>query len=149
MGYSTDFKGVLEFTSEATGPQLTRLSSILGVDIRDLPDLEKVGGAFWYGIDLEITADFAGLQWDGSQKTYSMADIVNTVIRFMREVWPDWGLRGRLDAQGEVVGDVWALEVRPGGMAKKIAYRLDGREVTCPHCRERIILDGKLVKGED
>lgn len=146
MGYTANFKGTLKFTSEPTGPQLAHLNRILGQDIRDLDWVEKQGDDYWYHFDLELTPDFDGVRWSGAEKTYGMVEVVNTVLYEMRKKWPDFGLSGRLDAQGEEVGDVWALEVSEGGLARKIEYRLEGREVECPHCEETFILDGNLVE---
>jgi len=150
MGYSTQFNGKLEFTSEITGPQLLGLSKILGKDRRDHPAWPKVGGNdYWFFVDLQVTEDFTGLEWDGAEKAYGMVEVVNTILAIMRKDFPGFGLEGRLDAQGEDIGDVWALEVSEGGTARKVPYELQGRRVECPRCHEEFVLDGTLVEVED
>lgn len=36
-----------------------------------------------------------------------MDRLVNVVIKTMRQTWPNFGLSGQLQAQGEEIGDVW------------------------------------------
>lgn len=145
MGYSTQFAGELLFTTEATASQLARLNQILGEDKRDHEDWPIEDG-YWYHVDLELTKDFTGIKWDGMEKTGDMVAIVNTVLALMRQEWPDFGLSGRMDAQGEEVGDVWALVVEAGGVAQKIELLLEGRRVECPHCEEEFVLDAKVTE---
>lgn len=145
MGYSTQFKGTLSFTEEVTGPQLARLGEILGEDRRDHAEWNVPGDTFWCHVDLEVTSDFTGIRWNDSEKTHGMDELVRLVIRLMRERWPDFGLSGRMDAQGDELGDVWALTVE-GGSVTKIKYALVGREVECPECEARFVLDGELVE---
>lgn len=150
MGYSTSFSGKLLFTSEVTGPQLARLSKILGEDRRDHPSWPHLDDDnHWAHVDLMVSEDYGGLEWDGSEKTYGMISIVNTVLAVMQKEFPDFGLVGRMDAQGEEIGDVWAVDVPNGGIARKIEYKLEGRQIDCPRCGESFVLDGELVELED
>lgn len=143
MGYSTSFSGELKFSTELTASQLAYLSSLLDEDRRDHPEW-KAPDAFYY-VALELTEDFSGLRWNGQEKTYGMDAIVNTVIRLMRERWEDFGLVGRMDAQGEDIGDVWAL-IAEGDSARKLQLMLEGRHVECPHCEQEFVLDAKVIE---
>ena len=89
MGYSTDFSGQLLFTHELTVDELTEVSKFLGEDCREHPEWES-NGMTW--IDLELTNDNKGLQWDGSEKTYDLTEKVNMIIKEMSKMYPDFGL---------------------------------------------------------
>lgn len=141
MGYTTKFTGMLEFASEVTVPQLAVLDTVLGEDRRDHPEWEFDSPAGFYFIDLELAEGYSGLRWSGDEKSHGMVQAVNTVLRIMRKTWPEFGLSGRMDAQGEEVGDVWALVVEPGGEARKVEMRLEGRRVECPECEHEFVLD--------
>lgn len=106
MGYTTKFSGVLKFVNPITPEQILKLQTILGEDCRDHPEW---GARHLSYIDLKITKDSAGLQWDGSEKTYDLPEKVNVVIDQMQKEFPEFALTGRLLAQGEEVGDVWHL----------------------------------------
>lgn len=138
MGYSTEFQGELKFTRELTSEQLDALSDMLHEDCRDYPEWEAPG---LYYIDLELTADESGLQWDGSEKTYFMDQLVNVVITQMRKRWPDFGLTGSLMAQGENIEDRWMLFIGEDGLAHKQSVVMTGKTITCPHCDERFELE--------
>jgi hypothetical protein len=111
MGYSTKFKGALRFDSEITVPQMVKLDSILREDVRDHPEWNVPKDLYLSYVDLEITNDLTGLKWDGSEKTYGMADLIALVIRLMQEEFPDFSLSGTLFAQGDEVGDVYTIVV--------------------------------------
>ena len=100
MGYSTQFEGVLYFTNPPSAAQLTVLQSMF-----DDYDLR---------IDLEITRDGVGLEWNGAEKTYEMVESVNYILETMQKEWPDFGLRGELLAQGEDIHDRWRLKIVNG-----------------------------------
>ncbi len=134
MGYTTHFKGALSFVTEPHACQLAAINAMCGEDCRNHPEWEATG---LYHIDLELTSDFSGIQWDGSEKTYDMDELVNLVIRQMRKRWPDFGLTGSLLAQGEDVEDRWSLVIGDDGMAKKVSLAVSGQIITCPHCEAR------------
>lgn len=139
MGYSTKFSGELKFTVEPTASQLAALKSMCGEDCREHPEWNATG---IYYIDLELTDDFSGLRWNGAEKTYYLDKLVNVVICEMRKKWPDFGLSGALEAQGEDVEDRWALSIGEDGFAYKTPIALTGKVVTCPHCGDRFALEG-------
>jgi hypothetical protein len=138
MGYTTNFIGELKFTREATAPQLAALNAMLDEDCRDHPEWNAPD---LYEIDLELTDQFDGLRWNGAEKTYDMDKLVNVVLRVMREKWPDFGLAGEMQAQGEDVSDRWALVIGPDGWAAKLKYAPSGKTVRCPHCDETFSLE--------
>jgi hypothetical protein len=139
MGYTTEFKGELRFTRELTGKELAAVSNMLGEDCRDHPEW-GTGDSLSY-IDLELTNDFGGLKWDGSEKTYDLEKKVNVLIKQVRKEVPDFGLTGSLLAQGESVDDRWALVIGENGFATRQEVALSGKVVTCPHCDEKFVLE--------
>jgi len=130
MGYTTEFKGVLHFTSELKASQLAYLGTILGEDRRDHPEW-NASEEFYY-IDLELTADFAGLKWNGAEKSYGMVDQVKAILRLMSDKYLDFGLSGKLSAQGEERSDTWVLLV-DGDSVIRQEIVIEGL-VKCPDC---------------
>jgi len=70
-------------------------------------------------IDLALLPDNSGIQWDGSEKTCNMPELVNVIITQMRREFPDFGLSGVMTAQRSYVGDLWELIIAEDGFAKK------------------------------
>lgn len=137
MGYSTEFKGELRFTKELTAKQLAKIKTFLGEDCREHPEWGNVGLSY---IDLELTDDFDGLKWNGSEKTYDLVEKVNLLIDNVKKKYPDFGLSGNLVAQGEDLEDRWVLSIENGkAVERKTAIK--GRKVTCPHCDEEFLLE--------
>jgi hypothetical protein len=116
MGYSTDFDGALHFATEPTVSQIAHLRGILGEDVRDHAHWPKTQDFFY--IDLELTDDLMGVQWNGAEKTGGLCEQVNYVTTLMRQKWPDFAFAGKLDAQGEERGDAWQLVIDASGVAK-------------------------------
>jgi hypothetical protein len=150
MGYSTDFYGSLDFTQPLTPDQKLKLKEFLGEDIRDHEDWTK-GTEFedkWLtNIDLRLTEDMKGLEWDESEKTYDLVEKVNLILFHMRKLWSDFGLKGRMDARGESSDDTWVLAIDDSGKAICIdapVLAVDTK-ITCPHCQT----DFKLEEGMD
>jgi len=139
MGYSTEFKGVLRFTKELTREQLVKVKSFCGEDCRDHPEWEDAEGLAY--IDLELSADFTGLKWNGAEKTYNMVDVINLIIVNMKKDFPDFGLKGSLFAQGEEFDDVWRLCFNEDDFAEKEDIIITGKRITCPHCEEDFIYE--------
>jgi hypothetical protein len=139
VGYSTEFKGVLKFTADLPASQLGRLNEFLGKDCRDYPEW---GCPHLTYIDLEITDDFSGLQWDGGEKSYDMVDKINMILLRMREEYPEFGLIGKLQAQGEDFDDRWVLTFDDNGKAIRQDLMIVGEILECPYC------GGKFEKEE-
>lgn len=112
MGYNTTFSGVLKFTDmPLCVEELTMLSNILGEDVRDHPEWDVPEDLWISYVDLKTTPDLTGLKWSGDEKTYGMEHLIPLVIRLMRVNFPEFGLEGRLFAQGEEAGDVYYIDV--------------------------------------
>lgn len=137
MGYTTKFVGELKFTKELTDSQLAKLKTYLGEDCRSHPEWGSPNMSY---IDLELLGDFSGICWDGSEKTYDLEQKVNLVIEQMQKEYPDFGLDGKLRAQGEDIEDLWWLTMI-NGVAERKDIELTGRKVECPHCGEHFILE--------
>ncbi|CAB1065535.1 hypothetical protein D1BOALGB6SA_10332 [Olavius sp. associated proteobacterium Delta 1] len=145
IGYSTDFQGELKFKNELTASQIAHLKKFLGEDRRDIDFADdakvyKSDKEYWYHIDLEFNDDFSGLRWNGSEKTYSLPEIVNFLTEQMRMKWPEFELTGKMAAQGEEIDDRWELVMKKG-VATKVDVMVKGKKVTCPHCEEDFLLE--------
>jgi hypothetical protein len=112
MGYTTEFNGDLKFTCKMTPEMFEHLNIICGEDVRDHKDWkvpqDSYGPAF-YHIDIETNRDNSGIQWNGTEKSYSMEKQVEFTMEWMKEKYSDFGLVGVMEAQGEEVGDHWFL----------------------------------------
>lgn len=143
MGYTTEFKGVLKFKNELKASELAYMKKFLGGDIRDHDEWEKneFSERLFCSIDLELTDDFSGIQWNGQEKSYKMKDQVNYIISQMRKISFDFGLVGKFAAQGEDVEDRWELIINENGYADAIKLETTGRKIQCPHCGEYFLID--------
>lgn len=139
MGYSTDFYGTLKFTEDLTGSQLAYLKTFFGEDPGDHPEWIKPDSNYGY-LQYELTKDFSGIEWDGSEKFYYAVEACNLIIANMKAKYPLFGLTGSLEARGEEVGDVWTLAIIDG-KAKHVDRLNVGDTVTCPHCQEKFLLE--------
>jgi hypothetical protein len=144
MGYSTKFTGELKFTTEASAPQLAALKAIMGEDCREHPEWNAPN---LYYIDLELNDDFTGIKWDGAEKTYKLENLVNVLLRVMREKWPQFGLTSALSAQGEDMEDRWELQMGEDGLAHKMEVAMTGKIVTCPITGQSIAPYGALISA--
>lgn len=147
MGYNTQFKGELKFTSEPTIPMLAKLNTLLGADPREHPEW-GAGRDSGY-IDLVLTKDLTGLRWDdGCEKTYFLDTSVNIVIQQMRKEFPQFGLKGVLLAQGEDIEDRWELYIGEDGLAHKRPVPMPGTKIKCPHCSRSFYHGSPVSEGE-
>jgi hypothetical protein len=140
MGYSTNFRGVLKFKENITVAQLSKVKGFLGRDCRDHPEWGHTNLTY---IDLKLTDDFSGLEWDGSEKTYDLADKVNLIIDQLRADHPEFGLTGELAAQGEDIEDRWILCFDKNGTAVRRDVPSLGQIITCPDCGHKFELEPK------
>jgi hypothetical protein len=145
MGYSTNFKGELEFEKPLTSDALGYLNGFLSQDRRDIgldgDGLYKQGyGSYWYHIDYELLPDFSGIRWNGAEKSYDMDGIANFLIDTMKARYPDFGLTGKLVAQGDDVDDRWELVIKDG-RAVKVETKPTGAAIICPHCEGKVYVD--------
>lgn len=138
MGYSINWEGSLRFVSELTNRELAHLSAYFGEDVRDHPDWGLDRWDDFTHLNLKLTPEFDGVEWDGSEKTNGMANMINFLIQEMQKIKPDFGLEGVMQGQGEEWGDKRVIRFIDG---KAVEQRLkaQGEEVTCPHCEETFI----------
>lgn len=125
MGYTTTFKGILKFKKELNASQLSYLKNM----IEETKDRE---------MDIELSKDFSGLQWNGTEKTYDLIKDINFIINNMKEKYSDFELIEKLKAQGEEFDDIWELIIKDGKAVKKELI-VTGKEITCPHCEKKSI----------
>jgi hypothetical protein len=137
MGCTTKFTGHLSFTRELTASELAVVSSFFNEDCRDHPDWVSFGETLFY-IDLKLTKDFSGIEWDGSEKTYFLDKLINVLITEVKKKIHDFGLSGSMDAQGEDIDDAWTLLINDEGFAENIKRVVIG-VVECPECQHRFI----------
>ena len=93
------FHGKLEFTR--------KLSE------KELHSLQKVLGAYR---PLTISDDERGLVYC-SEKTYSMIQELNQIIKDARKAIPDFGLKGELAAETEFEPGLWFVKIGDDGLA--------------------------------
>lgn len=123
MGYSTTFEGSLKFTADLPIKALTKLTKILGEDCREHPEW---GPTSVTHIDLKLCEDFTGIEWNGSEKTYNLPEAIRLVIVLMQKDYPNFGLVGSLEAQGEDADDQWSLICYENAIAIKEKEKDDG-----------------------
>jgi len=146
MGYSTSFEGELKFTRELKASEIVALKKYLGQDRRNIgyadPTIYKNGkyGSYWYHIDYELNDDLTGIRWNQREKSYEMEYIAQWLIDEMRKVIPDFGLEGRMSAQGEDVDDRWVLIASGEGVVKHEVV-ISGPKIICPHCEGVVIVE--------
>lgn len=136
MGYCTDFQGALKFSRKMVGKELFIIKQYLGEDLRDHPEWGDFKDSYGYGMthmDFDLSSDFNGIEWNGSEKTYYLTEKVNILIKLVQKDIPDFSLEGQLIAQGEEWDDRWILK-----MKDNVAFKEDvvivGDKVTCPEC---------------
>jgi len=108
MGYTTKFEGRLNFNKNLPISAISKLKTILGEDCREHPEWSRPDLTY---IDLKLTDDLMGVEWDGSEKTYDLVEKVNLIIKLMRQEYPDFELTGEMSAQGEEIDDIWKLKM--------------------------------------
>jgi hypothetical protein len=141
MGYTTQFSGVLKFGNELNINELKAINEFLGEDTRDHPEW-KINDDYVH-IDLELTEDYSGIKWDGSEKNYGMVEAINLIIREMKKINAGFKLSGKFDAQGEEIGDCWALVIGDDGFAHRSETPPVGEKIRCPLCEKYFFYEGK------
>lgn len=147
MGYSTNFTGALKFKNELSAKHIAYMKKFLGEDRREIgyEDDKKAyatGGSYWYHLDIELTEELDGLQWNGSEKTYDMPHLINFVLTRMIEKFPDFdfSMTGKIAAQGQEVDDRWEV-VFEKEKAIKRDVKVKGTFVRCTECEAKIIIE--------
>lgn len=139
MGYNTSFRGVLRFKNDPTTKQLAKLHTFFGEDCRSHPEWNA--GQYASYIDLRLTKDLDGIEWNGAEKTYGLTDSVNVIVHGMRKEWPDFALDGTLIAQGDDFDDRWALVIGDDGMASEQPIVMSEHKVQCPKCHSTFVVE--------
>jgi len=153
MGYNTEYMGILEFNKELTASQLSLINEILDSDFRDLSqEVQKAlvtGETYLTYINLVLTKNFSGVEWNGTEKSHSMVDAVNAVTNWMRIHGgiKDFSFVGTMHCQGEDVDDKWDLIIEDG-IAKRVQAPPKGIKIECPHCEEYFYYNSPMG-GED
>lgn len=147
MGYSTEYKGILYFKNELMASEIAHLIKFLGEDIRDLGFTEEDVEGYWFHIQLEITDDYDGIQWNGSEKTTDMEHIINFITKQMRKQYSKFELTGELFAQGQEFGDVFKI-VMQDGVAIRKEIIIEGNIIKCPECEKKFILKEEHYEKE-
>ena len=137
MGYFTDYKGELKFTQPLTDAQIADLNTMLGEFCPDHPEWNV---PHIRSIDLKFTKDGSGLTWNGAEKTADLNQVVEFVLDVMHTEYPDFGLTGKILAQGEDINDRWQLYLEAGAV-KTRDLAIEGKEIECPHCHKMFIYD--------
>lgn len=138
MGYTTKFDGELKFIKPLTTVELAYLNQYLtSKDPDDFPDAILPEGELRY-IQFELTKDFSGIKWDGSEKFYEAENAVNFLLLNMQKEYPDFGFTGQLYAQGEEVADRWLLVIE-NGVAVRKEVKIEGDIYECPNCGEHVV----------
>ncbi len=123
MGYTTQFDGSLKFNREMTEPELAFIKSMFWLEgDYSAPWIHPHGKPHY--IQLELTKDNDGIQWDGSEKFYDAVEAVNFIIDNAKRQITDFALSGQLLAQGEEVGDIWRLKIDGDGFAKRVNVKV-------------------------
>ncbi len=84
--------------------------------------------------------DGSGLTWNGAEKTADLNQVVEFVLDVMHAKYPDFGLTGKILAQGEDINDRWQLYLEDGAV-KTRDLAIEGKEIECPHCHKMFIYD--------
>jgi len=134
MGYTTEFEGVLKFTRELTGRELASINKVLNNSNEMDQDMRKFEHRHMISyIDLQLTDDFQGVEWNGAEKTYCMHEMIGFVSLKLEQLSPPCSFVGELLCQGEDVEDRYILKVT-GDKVKKIKIELSGIKCECPDC---------------
>ena len=140
MGYTTTFRGELKFVVPLTVPELAHINTFFGADPRENREW-NASREIGY-IDLELTKDFSGIKWDGSEKNRGMVEAVNLITEQMKKIKPDFAFSGAMQAQGEDMEDRWNLII-DSGIAKRVETPPPGEKIKCPHCDEYFFYEKK------
>lgn len=147
MGYSTDFTGSLKFERELTAKQIKFINIICGEDCRDH---KEWGVAGLTHMDFQLTDDFDGIEWDGSEKTYDFVEKLNLLIDLCNKEFPGFGGygSGRIEAQGEEGSDRWYIVAEDGKAVRKEYLEVDS-EISDEKIRDLLIELDELARNVD
>ncbi len=136
MGYSTDYKGEFKFTRELVSSEIVKVKSFFGEDCRDHTDWKDSDGLYY--VNLEFNDDFSGIRWDGCEKTDDLTNYINLI--FDNVDIKDFGLTGKMLAQGEDIDDRYEILIKDG-RAVHVDTKPSGTKIECPDCGSEFYLE--------
>lgn len=160
MGYTTKFAGVLKFSRPMNGEQLRWLGGLLAdYDHEWLGKLAEETGYqrppfegdddFRHYVDLRITKDFSGLEWDtDTEKNSGMVTALQVIQHALLTKFPEnpVHLEGMMTAKGEAADDVWAIHAVDGRIFRQNLK--PPHETCCPNCRYWFKTETAKTRGE-
>lgn len=148
MSYGCSWTGEFRFVEELTGPQLAELNKFLGADFREHPEWAQwiPDGHESHGlthIDLELTEDFGGLKWDGSEKTHDLDVALNLIIFYMEEFTEQkFALEGQILGSASGFDENYRIYIDHNGWAIEEHLPVQGKVTECPQCGKHFV-DGE------
>ena len=148
MGYTTKFAGTLKFSRTPSVGQLQWLAKMLAdYDHEWLGAVaaesayphqpENGDGDFRHYVDLRLTKDLSGIEWDSdTEKNSGMVTALKVLQHAINALFPDDEpvfFEGTMTAQGEDPSDVWGIEAA-GGTIRRIEMKRP-HETCCPRCQ--------------
>jgi hypothetical protein len=88
-------------------------------------------------MQLELTKDLLGIQWDGSEKFYEIVSAVNFVIQNIKPM--GLYLEGQFECQGEDATDHYFIVIGDDGYARQAEATPKGKQCACPECGHRFL----------
>ncbi len=135
MWYSTEFKWTLKFKEGMTVKWLAFLNTILWEDARDH---EEWNAGNLTRMDLEVTKELDGIQWNWSEKTYDLDTKIALIIHLMSEKFPEFWIDWELLANWEEFDDIWKIIVKDNKVERR-ELKIQWEVIECPHCEEKFI----------
>jgi len=123
MGYNIEFKGAFQFNKELDSNDMRYLEELLEKsDYRKFNETlnqDYVSKNLTF-LNLELTVDRNGVQWDSSEKSHSMDSALNLITILMQRRKPGFKLIGEMFAQGDELGDVFKIIINKDGYAEVV-----------------------------
>lgn len=134
MGYTTSFEGGMALSRPLTVPELRELEALAEYEedeYKKYSDTKPDNGYNQWTPNKDGTA----MVWNDGEKFYDYAEWLQWLIDYYFKP-RNIELRGRINYQGEEIGDVGYLEVLEDQHVR--TYTLEAKGIVeCPHCGER------------
>lgn len=162
MGYTTKFSGTLKFSQTPSVGKLQWLAKLLAdydhewlgkvaSDSAYPYNPEAGDGDFRHYVDLRLTKDLSGIEWDSdTEKNSGMLTAIKVLqhaINAQFPTEPEVFFEGTMTAQGEDPSDVWGIEAHEGTI-KRIRMQKP-KETLCPHCRNWFLTNKAQTRGDE
>ena len=127
MGYNTDFEGTIDIFPSLTPAQAGEINRFCEQRHHQLGNQNREAG-YAPSLHCDWETDGMSIFWNGTEKSYSMFEWLQELDR---RFFKPWGctLEGEIVAQGDRVGDVWAIRASEGSI-RKIPGRMKFEEAT-------------------